>query len=522
MNNIQDSSNKIKNMYDKLSYFDQYGSQVILFIVLSLLVFLVYSYCSVMLNVQVVKDDWINQRCNPKVMPFAGFINKPPGKSIADFTQENFTFCVQNILKSISGYSLQPLTYTTNILEKIYLAFLKDIQKIREMMNNVRNSMSDVAKEIMGRILNIMIPLQQIIVGVKDVLGKIQGIITAALFTSLGSYYALKSLLGSIVEFIVIILTILVSIIVVLWILPFTWPAAAANSAIFLAVAIPLTIIVVFLTQVMGIQSSAVPQLRCFDENTMITCKSGNTARICDVEVGDTLLDGTIITAKMKVSAENLDMYSLTGIIVSGCHIVKYEDSWIPVSAHPSSEKVDKYEKPYVYCLNTSTKTIVMNDITFSDWDEIWDENLEDKKKYICEKFDLSAEDIGNQDIHKYLDAGFDEKTIIVLKNGTFKYISRINIDDVLENGEVVYGLVVINGTQLTHKITRNLGKNKSFISSTNITFSEKNLEKTASLQVDAQISHSRKIYHLLTDKGTFKVCGLIMRDYNSCIDLDH
>jgi hypothetical protein len=219
MNHIQDSTNKLKKMYDKIGYFDQYSSQIFLFIILSIVVILVYSYCSVMLKIQPIKDDWSNQRCNPKVIPFAGFINKPPGKSVVDFTQENFTYCVQGILKSITGYAVEPITYTTNILQNMFLVISKDIQGVRNMINNVRNSMQVIASEIMGRILNTTIPLQQIIIGMKDIMGKIQGVLTAGLFTSLGSYFALKSLLGAIVEFIILVLVVLLALILMLWIL---------------------------------------------------------------------------------------------------------------------------------------------------------------------------------------------------------------------------------------------------------------------------------------------------------------
>ena len=525
MNNIQESANKVKNMYDKLTYFDQYGSQVFLFIVLSIIVFLVYSYCAVMLNIQPIKDDWVNQRCNPKVMPFAGFINKPPGKSIGDFTQENFTYCVQNILKSITGYAVQPLTYITSMLQNLYLAILKDIQSVRDMINNVRNSMAAIAKEVMGRIMNMMIPLQQIIIGMKDAMGKIQGILTAALFTSLGSYYALKSLMGAIVEFIVIILLVLLALILILWILPFTWPFAAVNSAIFLAIAIPLTIIVVFLTQVLGVQTSAVPQLRCFDENTEIDLLDGKKVCIADINVGDILLNGSSVTAKMKVDANNLEMYSINNIIVSGCHIVKFENQWIPVSKHIFSKKIGNYKKPYVYCLNTSNKFIVIKNIVFSDWDEIYDTTLVKTKEFISKNTGLNLNKISEFDIHKYLNGGFDENTKLILNNRETKLISEIKINDILENGERVYALVEIDGTNVNKQIICNLGENKYFVGGPKLNFTDENLGQTSTLQLNnknciTRNNKSEKLYHLVTDKGTFKVDDLIFNDYNSCVDL--
>jgi hypothetical protein len=526
MNNIQESANKVKNMYDKLTYFDQYGSQVFLFIVLSIIVFLVYSYCAVMLNVQPIKDDWANQRCNPKVMPFAGFINKPPGKSIGDFTQENFTYCVQNILKSITGYAVQPLTYITSMLQSLYLEILKQIQGVRDMINNVRNSMSALAKEVMGRIMNMMIPLQQIIIGMKDAMGKIQGILTAALFTSLGSYYALKSLMGAIVEFIVIILLVLLALIIILWILPFTWPFAAVNSAIFLAIAIPLTIIVVFLTQVLGVQSSAVPQLRCFDENTLLEMADNSKIAIINIKIGDKLANGNIVTAKMKVDAANLDMYLIDDVIVSGCHIIKKSEyDWIPVSTHDLSQKIEKYDKPYVYCLNTTSKTININNLVFSDWDEICGVKLIRMKEIIGKKFLLNIFNVKDSDIHKYLDGGFDENTQIVLNDGTNKLITEIQINDILENGERVYALVEIDGTNVNKQVICNLGENKYFVGGPKLNFTDTNLGQTSTLQLNnknciTRINNSEKLYHLVTDKGTFKVGDLIFNDYNSCVDL--
>ena len=55
-----------------------------------------------------------------------------------------------------------------------------------------------------------------------------------------------------------------------MWILPFTWPAAAAMTALFVAVAVPLAIIAISLGDVLHITSSKnIPgKPGCFDEDT--------------------------------------------------------------------------------------------------------------------------------------------------------------------------------------------------------------------------------------------------------------
>ena len=74
-----------------------------------------------MINIQPIKDDWVNQRCNPKVIPFAGLINKPDdGTSVSDFTSENFNYCIQNILTDVTGYAVQPITGMTDALTSLY------------------------------------------------------------------------------------------------------------------------------------------------------------------------------------------------------------------------------------------------------------------------------------------------------------------------------------------------------------------------------------------------------------------
>jgi len=524
MDNIQESANKIKNMYNNLSYYEQYGGQIFLFIILTILVFLVYAYCAIMVNVQPIKDNWSNERCNPKVMPFAGFINKPEGKSFSEFTQENFAYCLQNIQKTTSGNALQPLTYVTGLLQSLYSKFVTDNQNIRELMNNVRKGMENVTKDVMERAINFVVPLQKIVIGIKNMLGKIQGILTTSLFTSLGSYYALKSLLSSVIELIVIILTTLSVLIASLWIMPISWPAAAANSTIFIALAIPLTITALLLKQVMGIQSSTIPQLKCFDENVDIELIDGSFSKIKLIEVGDRLHDGSIVTGKMIVDASNLDMYYIRGIIVSGCHIVKCGENWIPASEYPMSKKLNKYKKPCVYCLNTTNKTINIGGIIFSDWDEIYASSLEQKKQFISKTFGISNADVKNSDIHKYLDGGFDKNTCVSLKNGTIKSIVDVELNDILENGEKVYALVEIAGLGQTNY---NLGNNSFFLGGGKLDFFDKNLGQTSTLLLSSDYyfpknNSSEKLYHLVTDKGTFKIGDLMFNDYNSCVDLTY
>ena len=517
----------IKKTYDNLNYFDQYSSSLVLFVLITLTLFVLCCYCFVMINVQPIKDDWINQRCKPSVIPFAGLINAPEGTSSTDFTKENFDYCTQNIVKGVTGTAVQPLTFITTMITQLFDSIKQSINGIREMINKVRENLQAVSQEIMGRIINITIPLQQIIIGLKDILAKVQGTMTAGLFTVLGSYYTLKSLMGAIAQLIVTILIGLAAMIAALWVVPFTWGAAAANTAIFLSISVPMALILSFMTNVLKVKSGLkIPKIKCFDKNTLLKMYDGSEKPISEIHIGDLLFNSNQVTAKIIVTTEGSEMYNLNGIIVSNSHIVKYKDKWLPVSEHPDSIKIENYNEPFLYCLNTTSKIIEINNICFTDWDEIYDNDISKFNDLLSIKFnnDKKKYTFKTSDIHKYYDGGIVEDTLIKLKNGSTIHIKNIKIGDILENGENVYGLVEIDGFTINQQFVYYLGKNRLIQGGCNLCFYDESTSILSTLDIDVyhqELCRNKNVlYHLLTDKGTFNINGIKFYDYNSSIDL--
>jgi hypothetical protein len=477
-----------------------------------------------MINVQPIIDDWANQRCKPYIIPFAGWVTKPDGTTSTDYTLTNFTYCTQNILSGITGTMVEPITFVINTIKKVLDMIKEAINSIRAMIDKIRVFFKTMAQELMGRIMNMMIPLQKIIISMKDFLAKIQGSMTAGLFTLFGAYYTLKSLMGAIAQFIITILIALAIMIAVFWLLPFTCGAAIANTAIFVAVAIPMSIILVFMIDVLKVETSlSIPKVKCFDKNTLITMNDGSVKRIIDVNVGDILEDNNSVTAKFKVETKGSDMYILNDIIVSNSHIVKHCDNWVSVSDHPEAKKMELYEEPYLYCLNTGSKTITINSQIFTDWDEISEKDID----IISGKFKESIKE--RNDIHKFLDGGFTENTIIQLKDGSSKLIKDIKIGDILINTEYVYGLVEINGLDLHEQNTYTLGNTK-ISGGPNLIICDKKISVTTTFDLakeryflnykeELEVKEE-KLYHLLTDKNTFNIGNIKFYDYNASIDM--
>jgi hypothetical protein len=520
MSDTERSYKKLKLMYDGLTYFDQYGSSLLLCIVITVVLFLLVSYCFALIYAQPIKDDWVNQRCNPSVIPFAGIINAPPGQSATDFTKDNFDYCTQNVVKGVTGNAVQPITFITSALMTVFQKIQDGINKVREMFNKIRLQIRAVGEEILGRTMNMMIPLQQITIGMKTMLGRTQGVLTAGLYTLLGSYYTLSSLMGSIAQMIVTILVALAVMVAGFWMVPFTFGLAATNTAIFLAISVPMALILSFMSSKLKIGSGLkIPTIKCFDEFTLIKMKDGGNKSIRDIKVGDELWGADQVTAIFKVTTEGSKMYRLNNIIVSDSHLVQLKDKFIKVGDHPDSIPLDNYGSPFLYCLNTTSKLIRINNEVFSDWDEISNRDLTKfKEKKITERGTFAT-----KHIHEYFDGGFIGTTEIELITGEKRKITDIKVNDILVGGEKVYGFVEINGTNLKNTGTYNLGKGLIVHGGPNLNFYLDN-RITSTLDCGkggiVYIPSYNKLYHLLTDKKTFCVGGISFLDYNAAVDL--
>jgi hypothetical protein len=249
----------INNIYDKSGFLDKYGGSLWLTVLIGILFFVAISYYHIYNNLQPIKADWLNQRCNPGVIPFAGLINRPDDMSVYDFTAENFNYCIQNILQDIAGVFLAPIHYLVNSINIIVSGLSEAVQSIRKISDKVRSSVAGISSEIMDRSMNIMIPLQRIVIKIKDLLSKSQGVMTTSVFTLLGTYDTLRSVIGSIVGIVVVLLLSIIVLVYELFLIPFGFglPFAIPLVVMFILIAIPG--IMVYIIQVMILKKMVSP-----------------------------------------------------------------------------------------------------------------------------------------------------------------------------------------------------------------------------------------------------------------------
>jgi hypothetical protein len=264
------------------------------------------------ISLKKIQDDWPKYRCNPMYMVFSNNI------------QQDFVYCVQNIQSSFMGYLLQPLTYVTTLLSSLGGDFVENINNVREMFNKIRNFVTTIIQSVFGVFLNLVIEFQKITMGIKDMIGKMIGVMATMMFIMDGSVKTMQS----------------------------TWNGPPGQ-----------------LVKALG---------HCFDPLTLIKLKDGTQVCMKDLNLGEILEDGSKVKAVMKIENDKTEkLYrlekcgvNLSTIYVTGSHLIDYKGTFIHVKDHPEAVLETEKNLDYYSCLITDTHKIKIGNKIFWDWED--------------------------------------------------------------------------------------------------------------------------------------------------------
>jgi len=265
--------------------------------------------------VQDIKDNWPKYRCNPMYMP------------LSDDIQSDFVYCIQSMQTNYMGYLLQPLTYITSNLSAMGAGFVNNIDSIRYMMSNIRTFLTTITEGIFGVFLNIIISFQKIMISIKDLVGKMIGVMVAMMYIMDGSLKTINS----------------------------SWNGPPGQ-----------------MVRALG---------KCFHPDTKIKLNDGTVKMMKDLNLGDVLENGVKIMATMQLenaSGEEklykLENMGVNGedIYVTGKHMVysEKERKYIYVKDLEGAVEQDEVKSEWFSCLITYNHTIPIGQLIFWDWED--------------------------------------------------------------------------------------------------------------------------------------------------------
>lgn len=529
---------KLNELYLMKGYMDKYGKDVWIAAILCVSFTLLITHSNLTNVLDAVRYDWPNQRCNPLFMPFAGYINKPTNQSNFEFTNNNFNDCILSILQYISEIAFVPFQLAVNLIAEAIKLILDAVNSMRDLINQLRNSFAGLLDQIYAAVTNLVVAFIDFVVKIKDTMQKASGVLTTALYMLMGSYMAMESLFLALIDLVLFILICIAAMIVVfiaitlgLIFIPFFGQALASpwvvstiiTTIIMIAILIPAVWFEMMMLRVLDLSTPPPPSVPgCFAGDTLIPLfTAGEKKPIKDIKIGDKLQNGGIVTATIQFSAKEQNIYNLNGVIVTGEHRVFHPTlNWIKVKNHPNARLLPNFNEPYVYCLNTDNKVFIIADTIFSDWDDIDTKVVQDLQKN-CVAHGYLPESFTYADIHTSLDSGFHPETKVKLKNGSIIPIADVVVNDILEDGVKVLGVIKIQGKDMD--IYKHSFANGTFLCGTrNIHINDPLLGIVNCLQSKKEIMENREpvLYHLLTDTKFFIANTIKVNDYNYGIDV--
>ena len=140
-------------------------------------------------SIKNIQENWAEYRCNPIMMPFAGYVG-PDGTS----TSDNFSFCVQNVISSFAPTITQPFSY----LQSMTIDMMSSINTSNENTTDQTSSIKFNVAGLFGRLyavfINIIIEFNMIVIKLVDTQGKMSGVMASILYIMTSVQYTFESM----------------------------------------------------------------------------------------------------------------------------------------------------------------------------------------------------------------------------------------------------------------------------------------------------------------------------------------
>ena len=142
-------------------------------------------------SVRSVQDNWNLYRCNPIMLPFAGNF-APKGTTLS--TQDNFAYCVQNMMSNFAPAFTQPFAHLQSMTVDMMGSINDNMGASLAQSSSFNFNVTGIFKSIYGVFLNTVVEFNILTTKLLDAQGKISAIITTLLYIVTAVQYTFQSM----------------------------------------------------------------------------------------------------------------------------------------------------------------------------------------------------------------------------------------------------------------------------------------------------------------------------------------
>jgi hypothetical protein len=324
------------------------------------------------LEVEQIKSDWANRRCEPSVM-FSAFMFKPtgyPGSSFS-FSADNFDFCINNVL--------------SRVFDSIMSIFIKVAGKQTDAvsgLSNVQNMIQNMIANAVRSFQNAIDPfyktykagiaqVARISHAIQRSLQRTNATLTGLLYSGISMLYAVINSVNFAIKVVVIMLAILAALVIILF--------------LFFLPAIPVILAAIATLVGVGVAVGGYAEVFCFAGDTPVILYDKTVCPISELSIGMKLSGGGTVEGMYTFDGSGAALYSINGIHVTADHLVWHNGSWIAVKDCPAATVLpESVLYKTLYCPVISNRCIPVSDsskntVWFRDWEEL---DAEDEEGY--------------------------------------------------------------------------------------------------------------------------------------------
>ena len=244
---------------------------LIIFTIVTIVAILAATYSFALTQVDHIKKNWVQYRCNPIYMPVAGMVG--------DDVLSNFTKCTMKGFHDYAGFVMDPIMAQFSLVNDTVSEIGDTMNSMRTMFSGVRGGFLGIVGSVFGKIHNLMAQTQYTIIRMRTILSRVVGVMYSLVYIFYGGMQS---------------------------------GASVVNGPV-----------------------GGTMRFLCFDENTKIQTFAGlkmmKDVKVGD-RLTENL---AVVTSVYSMDGTGIPMYSLGGVLVTGSHKVLYKNKFILVKNHP-------------------------------------------------------------------------------------------------------------------------------------------------------------------------------------------
>ena len=177
----------ISKLYNNATLMERYGGEVYITILILFIFGVAFTYVNVLNHVSSIKKNWGHERCNPFIIPLAGWINNPNKKTESDFqyTVDNFEFCLGSVVQSVFQFIADSFKFLLQSLASLFQDIINILSGIINFIMSIIASILGLLQNAWGLALQASVGLQETLNKSRDTFSRLVGFVVVVLYTKM-------------------------------------------------------------------------------------------------------------------------------------------------------------------------------------------------------------------------------------------------------------------------------------------------------------------------------------------------